>query len=136
MEVRRQKMHAHEEAMVRAFISPPRRLRWLESIGSVDRRAGFLDRLNHCRDFDERYAKSLPSNADVVAILKARGAPASCYVVSAAEALDGRELPLVQAVAEASRGGWGTIISCLPGQLAYYYDECGKRRFLLERRPA
>jgi hypothetical protein len=129
-------MHPHEEATVRAFISRPRRPRWLESLVSMDRRARFLDRLNHCQDFDERYVKSLPSNADVVAILKAGGAPASCYVVSATEALDGRELPLVQAVEEASQGGRGTIISCLPGQLAYYYDECGERRFLLERRPA
>ena len=33
-------------------------------------------------------------------------------------------------------GGWGTIVSCLPGRLAYYYDEEGARRMLLERAPA
>ena len=42
---------------------------------------------------------------------------------------------LAEAVAEVAIGGWGTIISCLPGQLAYYYDECGERRMLLERKP-
>lgn len=44
-----------------------------------------------------------------------------------------RELPLAQAVAEAESGGWGTLIICLRGRLAYYYDECGDRRMLLKR---
>jgi hypothetical protein len=128
-------MHPHEVATIGAFISPWRRPRWLESLASTERRSGFLDRLNHCRDLDERYAKSLPSNADVVAVLRARSAPAACYLISATSALDGQELTLDEAVARTSQGGWGTIISCLPGQLAYYYDECGERRFLLERKP-
>src|SRR3954447_11827252 len=126
-------MHPHEEATIRAFISPSRRTRWLESLTSAKRRAPFLDRLNHCRDIDERYATPVPSDADVVAVLTARGAPATCYVLSATTALDGRELPLAEAVSESAMGGWGTIISCLPGRLAYYYDECGERRLLLER---
>jgi len=126
-------MHPHEEATIRAFVTPPRRPRWLESLACAKRRRRFLDRLNHCRDLDERYATPLPSNADVVAILKAHGAPATCYVLSNTAALDARELPLVEAVAETASGGWGTIISCLPGRLAYYYDECGERRMLLKR---
>jgi len=128
-------IHSHEEALVRAFISAPRRKRWLESLASAKRRAPFLDRLNHCKDIDERYATALPSNADVVGLLCSHGAPALCYVLSCTAAIDGRELPLAEAIEAASMGGWGTLISCLPGQLAYYYDECGERRFLLERAP-
>jgi len=126
-------MHPHEEALIRAFIAPPRRPRWLESLRSPRRRDHFLDRLNHCRDVDERYSTALPSNADVVAILKAHGAPATCYVLSATASLDGREMSLAEAVTQAELGGWGTLISCLPGILAYYYDECGERRMLLKR---
>jgi hypothetical protein len=128
-------MHPHEEALVQAFISHPRRKRWLESLASAKRRGPFLDRLNHCRDFDDRYATALPSNADVVALLKSRGAPPVCYVVSCTAAIDGQEFLLVDAVEQSEMGGWGTLISCLPGRLAYYYDECGERRFLLERSP-
>jgi|SRR5262245_36839829 len=128
-------MHPQEEAVVRAFVTPARRTRWLESLASVKRRRRFLDRLNHCRDIDERYATPLPSNADVVAVLKANGAPATCYVLSCTADIDARELPLAHAVAEATSGGWGTLISCLPGRLAYYYDECGERRMLLKREP-
>jgi len=126
-------MHPHEEATIRAFITPARRTRWLKSLASPKRRGRFLDRLNHCRDIDEYYATPLPSNADVVAVLKAHGAPATCYVLSNTATLDARELPLAEAVAEAESGGWGTLISCLPGRLAYYYDECGERRMLLKR---
>jgi hypothetical protein len=65
-------MHPHEEAVVRAFIAPARRSRWLEFLVS-HRRAAFLDRLNHCRDFDPRYAAPLQSGARVVSLLNARG---------------------------------------------------------------
>ncbi len=127
-------MHPHEEATIRAFISPPRRTRWLESLASAKRRRRILDRLNHCRDIDERYATPLASNADILALLKAHGASTTCYVLSDAAALDGRVLSLVEAVDQAVWSGCGTIISCLPGRLAYYYDECGERRMLLERK--
>jgi hypothetical protein len=126
-------MHSHEEATIRAFVTPSRRTRWLESLASAKRRGRFLDRLNHCRDIDERYVTPLPSNADVLAILKSHGAPTTCYVVSADASLDARELPLAEALADAQSGGWGTLISCIPGRLACYYAECGERRMLLKR---
>jgi hypothetical protein len=129
-------MHSHEEAIIRAFIVPARRSRWLGSLASAKRRIRALDRLNHCKDFDERYATPLASNENVVALLRSRGAPAKCYVLSDAKTLDGQELPLAEAVVAAESEGWGTIISCLPGQLAYYYDECGEHRMLLERKPS
>jgi hypothetical protein len=126
-------MHPHEEALIRAFMAPERRSRWLEGLASAKRRAKQLDRLNHCRDLDERYATELPSSTDVVALLRARGAPEACYVLSAIRALDGREMRLADAVREAELGGWGTLLGCLPGRLAYYYGESGERRILLER---
>ena len=92
-----------------------------------------LDRLNHCLDIDERYATVLRSNANVVALLRSHGAKKTCYVLSCAKDLDGKTLPVDEAVSAASLGGWGTIISCIPGRLAYYYGECGERRMLLER---
>jgi hypothetical protein len=126
--------HSHDEAIVRAFIASPRRNRWLESLASAKRRRKFLDCLNHCHDFDERYVTSLPKNTDIESLLTARGAPANCYVISDSVELDNRELSLAEAIEQAEAQGWGTIISCIPGQLAYFYDECGERQFLLERK--
>jgi len=126
-------MHPHEEATIRAFVASPRRQRWLESLSVAKRRESFLDRLNHCRDIDERYATPLKAGVDIVASLSSLGAPATCYLISATASLDGKEMPLADGVAKSEMGGWGTIISCLPGRLAYYYDECGERRMLLKR---
>jgi hypothetical protein len=126
-------MHPHEEAVVRAFIAPPRRARWLDALVSAKRRRAFLDRLNHCRDIDDRYAKPLPPGSDVVALLRSMGAPTDCHVVSDIADIDGRDLPLVEAVDRVELGGFGTIVSCLPGRLAYYSAESGSRRLLLWR---
>lgn len=126
-------MHPHEEATIRAFISPSRRARWLELLASLKRRPKFLDRLNHCRDFDERYYTPLASSANVVDVLTARGAPPTCYVISDSPNLDGREWPLAEAVVEAELCGWGTILCCVPGKLAFFYGEQGEQRLLFER---
>jgi hypothetical protein len=126
-------MNENEEAIIRAFITPARRARWLEFLASAKRRPRILDRLNHCRDLDERFATQLPSNADIIALLRAHGAPATCYVLSCTDDIDRRTLPLEEAISAAELGGWGTIVGCVPGRLAYYYDECGARRMLLVR---
>ena len=126
-------MHPIEAAIIDAFIASHRRQRWRLSLSSEKRRGKFLDCLNHCRDFDPRYAQSLASNTDILGLLQSHGAGERCYVVSAAAEIDGQEMLLSDAIAAAEQHGWGTILSCLPGQLAYYYDECGERRFLLLR---
>ena|SRR5271166_739710 len=127
-------MNPHEEATVRAFIIPARRERWLQSLTLPKRRGRFLDRLNHCPDLDPRYAAELPPGTNAVTALRASGAPATCYVISKAANLDAQELSLTDAVAETELNGWGTLISCLPGQLAYYYGEAGESRMLLQRK--
>jgi hypothetical protein len=127
-------MRPWEEATIRAFILPAKRIRWLDCLASAERRGRFLDRLNHCRDLDERFATLLSSNTDIVCILQQHGATGSCHLISAAASLDGLEMPLAKAVSEAQQHGWGTLVCCVPGRLAYYYDECGERRMLLERK--
>lgn len=126
-------MHADEEATIRAFISRERRTRWLEALASPTKRSKFLDRLNHCRDFDDRFATSLESNADGIAMLISLGAPPTCHVISDTQKLDGREMPVAEAVSAAEAHGWGTLVCCLPGRLAYFYGERGERRLILHR---
>jgi len=92
-----------------------------------------LDRLNHCRDLDSRFARSIPSKSNVQELLTAQNAPQTCYVVSANDEIDGREMELSDAIEQAKLGGWGTLIGCIPNRLAYYYDECGERQMILDR---
>ena len=91
-------MHPHEEATIRAFFSPLRRSRWLESLASPKRRNKILDKLNHCQDFDHRFVTLLSSKTDVVSLLDSLGAPKSCYVISSTLTLDGCELELSEAI--------------------------------------
>lgn len=127
-------MHPHEEAFIRAFIVPHRRPRWLESLAAAEKRPVFLDRLNHCRDLDERFITPAPSTSETVATLRRLGAQSECRVISFCESIDGLDLPLAEALDRAERGGWGTVLSCIPGRLGYYHDECGFRRWVLSRR--
>jgi hypothetical protein len=129
-------MHPSEEATIRAFIDSSRRPRWLELLGSPKRRPEILDRLNHCGDFDLRYALQLEKGDDPMVILTKHRAPVKCYVTSGSEKLDGRELPLNEAIYATELEGEGTLICCIPGRLAYYYGESGEQRLLLERKQA
>lgn len=128
-------MKSLEDALVDAFIVPAKRERYKGHLADLRRRAKILDGLNHCIDFDPRYTTEIPSKTDVVALLRSRGAPDSCHVLSDARELDGREMLLREAVDETEAHMLGTLIGCVPGRLAYYYGEGGEQRLLLERPP-
>lgn len=127
-------MHKHESAIVLSFIIPEKRDRYLTLLGKKTRRPDVLDSLNHFRDLDPRYCISLPSSADVVDALRARGAPEKCYLISAIPELDGREMSLSEAIEIIEIEGWGTLVGCIPGRLAYYSGEHGEGRTILERK--
>lgn len=127
-------MSAHEEATVHAFIIPSRRTRWLQKLASSKHRRAFLERLNHCHDFDDRYASPLSSNADALATLRSYGAPDICHVISDDPDIDGQAMPLIDSIDQVELRGFGTLISSIAGRLACYFDESGsKRRLILVR---
>lgn len=128
-------IHPDEEATIRAFIVKEKKQRYLDMLAALDKRGRFLDVLNHCRDLDERFVTKVRSHVGVIDELRQRGAPNKCRVISDIEGIDGTDLPLAAAIPLVEEGGWGTILCCLPGQLAYYYDEWGSRRWVLERKP-
>jgi len=128
-------MQSLEEALVDAFIVPAKRERYKTLLANPKRRRKLLDGLNHCRDLDPRYATQIPSKTDVVALLRSRGAPEFCHVISAVAELDGMEMGLQEAIDETEANMWGALIGCVPGRLAYYYGEAGEQRLVLERAP-
>jgi hypothetical protein len=135
-------MHEHESQLIAAFIVKERRDRYRLLLSSLDlrRRSQCLDRLNHCQDFDARFAKWLPRDPrsifrklEVAELLQRKGCPNDVYVMASGSPIDGRMMPLLEALNEIESVGWGALISCIPGQLAYYYDEAGERHAILER---
>jgi hypothetical protein len=136
-------MNEHEEKFIAAFISKEKQGRYQFLLSSTDpkRRDECLDRLNHCSDLNEKYvtwlpcgARSTTRNTEIAAVLRQKGSPASVYVLACACPADGKMLPLLEAIDATTAAGWGTIISCIPGELAYYYDEEGERRAILEHK--
>lgn len=138
----------HEEALVRAFITPKKRARYLDKLASPQTRASFIARhFYHMADLDERYAERLDPRMPtmdmhasetahserIYDLLRGRGAPPDCYVASTDPQLDGREADLKAILAKVVGSREGTFISCIPGRLAYYEGEDDNDRFVLER---
>jgi hypothetical protein len=127
----------HETAIVNAFVIPAKRARLVQLLRNPKRRGTVIATLYHFRDLDPRFLIEIaPSqqHADgIVTLLTHRGAPAECHLISTVRALDGRDLPLVEALTQIVGRGEGTLVSCIPGRLGYFEGESPKDRFILSR---
>ena len=127
----------HSSALIRAFIVPERRARLLGLLKSPRGREKLRRSLAHLRDLDPRFCHLVPAAEQtpvaIVALLRAKGAPAECVLLAEDASLDGRRLGLKDALAAVIGRGMGAIVSCLPGRLAYYEAEDRGERYLLER---
>jgi hypothetical protein len=128
----------HEGQLIKAFISPSRQVRYLDRLKSAKGRRAFLqDRLCHMGDLDERYATRIAPGEQTVdqiyKLLTDRGAPETCHLVSTISDLDGQQIGLLDALQRTFASFEGTLISCIPGHLAYYEGEDMKARYILER---
>jgi hypothetical protein len=130
----------HETAFVTAFVVRTKRARLVEFLRSPKRRRKVLDSLYHFRDLDPRFLVEIPPSDQhaeaIAALLAQRGAPSQCHVVSTDRELDGRDLPLVEALSRIVGFGQGALVSCVPGRLGYFEGEWPKDRYILDRPPA
>ena len=112
-----------------------RRERYLEFIRHPKKRRRFTRELGHFRHLDPRYVipivRTHQQPEDVAHILRAKGAPDTCWVVSEDDALDGKGMSLADALHAVVGAGMGTFVSCIPGKLAYFENE--DHRIILER---
>jgi hypothetical protein len=130
-------MNPHEEQFARTFIIPEKRARYLSLLESTRGRSKLLNGFNHCHDLDPRFAKLIPPHQQSVqsieALLRQKGAPDICYVMSANRDIDGREMSLAEALNKTVAMDAGTLISCVAGKLAYFELEGFDGRYILER---
>lgn len=93
------------------------------------RRGDFLGRFCHeaLMYLDPRFileiSKPNSTQVEICRELKSRGAKHSCYAISMSDDIDRRFLPLVDALSIAVGHGLPSILSCLPGQMAYLETE-------------
>ncbi len=126
-------MH-HEQSLI-AFVKRSKRERYREILSTPRLRHKFTSQLAHFADFDRRYRLPLDSNnlfvANIALELQKRRSPSIVFAISEDPALDQKELPLPEALNEIVGRGIGTVLSCIPGCLAFVETE--DERFILER---
>lgn len=130
-------MNEHERGFLDFLAEPTkRRMATLLELGGKRRREvrALLDhsvRLHplSCKHLNGREADA----SSVAATLRKLGAPPTCFVVSADSDLDGREMPLVDALNAIIAKGNGAFVSCIPGRLGFYEYEDMKSSYLLSR---
>jgi len=131
------KLNPHEEQFARAFVVPEKRARYLSLLGTQRGRKKLLNGLNHCHDLDPRFSKLIPSNEQseesIESLLRQKGAPDKCHVMSDNPDIDNQEMSLKDALSKTVGMDAGTLISCIPGKLAYFEMEGFDGRYILER---
>ena len=126
-----------EIEIVVGFVVKSKRERYAGFLRSPKARRKFIDALYHFKDFDPAVVVELPSSLEtpdgVLKELERRGAGRTCYIISTAADLDQKTLELAKAIHDVFAVE-GTIVSCVPGRLAYYEGEAPSNRFILQRK--
>ena len=127
-------MH-NEQAFIAAFVKRNKRERYREFLANPRLRHKFTSKLAHFADFDPKYRLPLASNklfVDNIALeLQKRHSPNVVFAISEDPTLDQKEVLLIDAVKQIVGRGMGTVLSCLPGRLAFVETE--DERYILER---
>ena len=127
-------MH-NEHSLIAAFVTRNKRDRYREFVSNPRSRHKFTHQLAHFTDFDPKYRLSILSNSlfveNIVRELQKRHSPNFVFAISEDPALDQKELPLAEALQQIVGRGMGTVLSCIPGRLAFVETE--DERFILER---
>lgn len=126
----------HEQALA-AFVVESKQERVSLLLQSARGRAKFIQQLPHFMDWNPAWMLPIrpgQGNAlDIAHILNQEGAPEDACVFSIERSLDGRMLPLNRALESIVGSSSGTVVSCIPGRLAYFEGEARGDRCILHQ---
>ena len=126
-----------EVALISTFVNPLKRKHLIEILANPKRRHRATETLAHFQDFDPSAVVPLESEgqtpAAIESALRSRGAGDKCHVISKNRSIDGKTLSLKAALERVVGQGMGTLLSCVPGELAYYEGEGPSDRCILAR---
>ncbi len=132
-------MNIHEEKFIHSFIVSQKRERYLSMFNSKKGRKKLIDGFYHLNDLDEQFATEVPPNEqwadNIYRMLKAKGSPDICFIISTNTEFDRKELPLIDVLEEiVGTCDDGTFISCIAGKLGYYEGESMGARYIFEKK--
>lgn len=115
----------HEPAFVATFVVPEKRARYSEFLPRPKRRAEITNRFCHFFDFVPQLAQQVPrsTGSELATLLRSLGAPPTAHLIGGRDAIDGKDLPLEQAIDDALADPSGVVVSCMPGCLALLIQE-------------
>ncbi|MEW4212127.1 hypothetical protein Q0O85_26785 [Priestia megaterium] len=131
-----------EQLIVKAFFEKRIQERVLHELSSPKKRLDALNRLCHSYSTTLRkkylieLSKANFNKEDLETLLRKYGPIKQCYVISWNKDIDGKEIPLSTALEHTVGLGMPSIISCIPGELAYFESEQGygaPPRYVLKR---
>jgi hypothetical protein len=124
-----------ELSLIQAFVRSGKRDHYRDIISNPLLRHKFTHQLAHFADFDPKYRVRIPSDRlfvdNITRELQKRHSPNIVYAISEDPRLDQKELPLREALLQIVGRGIGTVLSCIPGHLAFV--EMEDKRLILER---
>jgi hypothetical protein len=125
----------HEQGLA-VFVAPHHRPRFIDALADPKLRRKLRHQLAHFGWLDARYQDVVPTPepAALAHSLRAEGAAETCVLVAGDEDLDGRELPLEEALRRVLHDDDGALISCIPGRLAVFSDEAPNKNTTILRR--
>ena len=131
-------MNIHEQLFIKSFIVSQKQERYLSMFGSKKGRRKLIKGFYHLNDLAEEHATEIPPNEhfaeDIYKILKVKGSPDVCYVISTNQELDKKELNLLEVLEKIVGDSNGTFISCIAGKLGYYKGESPGPRYIFEKK--
>ncbi len=128
----------HEEATIRSFVVRDKQERFLSFIANPKSRRKFTGELANFSWFDQRFTIEVPWKVDpslslwgrhlqgienISRLLRSKSAGKTCWVISGNPRIDRSEMDLDAALESVVTSDWGTILSFVPGKLAYFEGE-------------
>ncbi|MBK8727592.1 MAG: hypothetical protein IPL96_16510 [Holophagaceae bacterium] len=127
----------HEAAFAKAFLTSEKRARFVQLLADPKRRKEILPSLDEDLHYMPGFATVVPGAQDfpeeLEKLLTTKGAGPTCHLIAHGLKVDGRALPLREALRAVCMSEHGAVLSCLPGRLAYYKPAAPAPGILLER---
>ena len=124
--------NTHEIAFIESFVVKQKKLRLLSL---VQNRKKFCLLLAHNIELNTKYAHPLRKGEDneeqIYKLLRKYGAPLICHIICENSRYDNTEMNLKEVLHELYARDFGYIISCIPGNLAYYQGEDSFNKVIL-----
>ncbi|MBD2769586.1 hypothetical protein IC235_16985 [Hymenobacter sp. BT664] len=117
----------HAKEFINSFISKERKGRCLALLESGE--PSFAARLAHLNAFEERFIQPLPKGSPTAQIdfiykfVDKVYKKDSCYIISEDKVISGKEIPVQGSIELVLGRAFGSILSFIPGKLAYYESE-------------